>query len=143
VRRILVLAVVLVGLLAGTAQADDFSAEDLPLNRPAATPFTSSVEVVAEQYWAKRGIALPAGVEVFTASLLQLGDQIARAELGGHRIWMSGFLLHPWTVENRAGFCQVYIHERGHNAGLLDMDGWPIMGVSPPPPMCWKWAQTP
>ena len=140
---ITVLVVSLVAF-AGTAQADE-APSGLPLNRPAANGMTESVEVVAEQYWSREGIALTPGVELFTGSFTQLGNQIAVAELGGRRIWMNGFLFHPRTIEQRAQFCHVYLHERGHTAGLLDNDGWPVMDYWHQPGsfpyICWEWAR--
>jgi len=136
-------------LLAGSAHAE-LSAEALPVNRPVTTPMVRSLETVAASYWGRWGVLPPPGAEVFLGSFTQLGGQIAVAELGGHRIWMNGNLAAArWAPEGpeeaRALLCSVYIHERGHNAGLLDNDGYPIMEYGRAnftPSICREWATT-
>jgi hypothetical protein len=140
------LGIVLVGLLAGTAQAEDeFTTVGLPTTSPFTGPMVASLEPVAEAYWAQRGVQLPEPVEVFVmADEPGIG---ARAEQPGHKVWLTESLLAERRLNGRSFLCMTYLHERGHNAGLAHGSGDPIMATDPwlgmteVVPKCFKWAE--
>lgn len=139
----LLLAVVLAGLLAGSARADVPPGE-FPTDTPLHLPMVESLESVAQSYWAARGIALPSPVEVFWLANRPDGGAFGEP---GYRVWLTPSFLGRRGIAARQDLCMAYVHERGHNAGLAHNSGDPIMksdpwlGLTEIPPKCFWWSE--
>jgi hypothetical protein len=146
-KRGLLLAAVLVLAGAGSASAAPLS---YPGQESAATPLMGSLEKVAEEYWEGRNIALPMPVAVWRLPMETVGGE---GELGGEQVWLRADLLdglrsrgEAVRIYHRMGLCEIYLHERGHNAGLTHYAGFSIMDAQVPrhaPPRCEVWARHP
>lgn len=113
---------------------------------PIHMPMIESLEPVAEAYWALRGITLPGPVEVFL-----IADEPgvgARGQEPGDRVWLTQSVVEFREEGGRLSFCELYLHERGHNAGLAHFSGDPVMDANPsnemkaPIPKCIHWAMS-
>lgn len=107
-----------------------------------------SLEPVAQAYWAARGVELPEPVEVFAAA--NSPEDGGFAEEPGHRIWLTQQVLEYRGPSGRENQCMIYLHERGHNAGLSHDSGYNIMSANPWEhwgigaqliPKCFHWAE--
>lgn len=87
---------------------------DLPTQQAIYKP---GLEAIAVTFWERRGVSLPEPVELFVAdSLGAEGEGVSgRGEEPGRRVWMSPPMFWSAFAYLR---CLIYIHERGHNAGL-------------------------
>ena len=135
-------------LFGGTAQANEAAVTHYDGERPASAPLFTSLETVAASYWQARAVALPVPVAAMVAPESAL-EAAGRGELGGPRVWIATSQIPSkglrWSARwsMLVALCGTYIHERGHNAGLLDGDpAWAIMGgqVGGVPPKCEAWA---
>lgn len=155
VKRAVLIAALLLALVAPTSEAEPSSAVPLDF------PILQGAVSIAEQYWASRGVSLPALGGVYELPeeepFLNAG---AFSDLPGNRIWIAGWVLQNLgrsvlRVSSRATFCYLVIHERGHNAGLRHSDAvaFPIMAIPDEvgpgfwrkevAPRCWSWAKHP
>lgn len=147
--------VVLSAVFASSAQADGFvSGEDGTLlqdTQPTRLPIIGQLEALAESYWADRGVTVPTPVEVFIVPPESDGGiDIGYGDEPGRRVWLTEPLLvathGPQYQDGRAELCKVFLHERGHNAGLSHTSPFPIMYESAfilPPPRCMTFASRP
>lgn len=97
------------------------------------------LEHTATIYWRARKIELPRPVQA-----LPPYDHVSgRAMIGQPRVWLHPSLLTVRSRYWRAMLCAVYVHERGHNAGLAHNADDPIMRATNTyaPPKCWRWAR--
>jgi hypothetical protein len=103
-----------------------------------------SLEPVAAAYWGQRGIALPTPVAVF----LIASDPVEGGfgDDPGNRVWLPQQTVELRGWSGRLELCEIYLHERGHNAGLSHESGYQIMepGGTPlyhrSPLRCVHWA---
>jgi hypothetical protein len=143
---VLVALAMLIG--APTASADtDALAEAPPTSTPMpALPVIESLEPVATAYWALRGVTLPP-VEVFYVE--KIPSDWAAAEEPGSRIWLTEAFLNQTGRGGRELQCIVWLHERGHTAGLTHESPDPVMNADLAgapgfrvPPKCKEWARS-
>lgn len=126
------------GIVGGMDKAD---ASEPPTDRP--ITISPSLEVVADEYWSVREVTPAPKVEAF----LMPSESVvwARGTLGGNKVWLTEEMLSQWDFFSRETICIVYIHERGHNAGLEHDSGWQIMNPLTAyeivPPKCVRWAK--
>lgn len=103
---------------AGCARADDWT----PPTEARAVP-VRALDEAAVAYWERRGVVLPEPVELFAS--WELGEHIVgRGAEPGNRVWLIPLLL---TTKLAYARCLVFVHERGHNAGLSHEAPFPIM----------------
>lgn len=103
-------------------------------------PIPAGLEKVAEEFWAYRGVTLPPRPELIEM-VPEPGIAAARGDMPGRRVWIAPEFLHG----DRRYLCEIYIHERGHNAGLPHSSTYWIMESGelwrhPIAPRCAKWA---
>ena len=115
-------------------------ATDHPIHVPA------SLERVATEYWKARGVEPAAEPEVFeTTDDLKFRGW---ASIGGRRIWLTREAVADIRGNGvpREQVCALYIHERGHTAGLTHDSSWAIMdpelGFVPSSCLDWAWPRT-
>lgn len=134
--------VALIGAVLALAIGAPAEADEVPLH----LPMIESLEPVARSYWAQRGVTLPEPVEVFLLPEAEGADWGGWGEEPGHRIWLSESVLLGSGSYRRVLLCTVYLHERGHNAGLSHESPDPVMAAdpwdNPTPPKCFRWAET-
>lgn len=100
----------MIGCFIGEARAESVH-EDIPGQRQIVAP---TLEAVSDIFWARRGVYPPDPVELFVVPDEWVWS--GRGELPpGHRVWMVRSLFRR---TNAYGRCLIYLHERGHNAGL-------------------------
>lgn len=144
IHRALLLAAVLFVLGASNVRAGVI--QEPPPSPPIHLPMIESLEPVAEAYWMARGISLPLPVEVFLAATSP--EMGGLADLSGRRLWLTQETVELRGLSGRSFMCMIYLHERGHNAGLVHNSGDPIMaanpwlGLSRVVPKCFTWAET-
>lgn len=96
------------------------------------------LEKVAEEYWADRGVAVPTPM-----TLYEINNESGAAGWGeepGTDVFMPKITLYVYP---RSLLCAVYIHERGHNAGLSHASPDPEMSPTQinVPPKCAHWSR--
>jgi hypothetical protein len=77
------------------------------------TETLTNLEQTAQAFWSQRDVTLPTPVELFR--IPNTPDAVAYGDLNGKRVWLTAHLFKPRAAYVR---CLVYLHERGHNAGL-------------------------
>lgn len=132
-------------VLIGIGTCEISKADDMPGEVQIHPPMIESLENVAISYWAQRGVIVPSTPpEIFV--IANEPEAIARGEEPGNRIWLTQEMLELRGSNGRVWQCIIYLHERGHNAGLVHNSGDSIMATDPPsriiPPKCLKWANT-
>lgn len=108
-----------------------------------------SLDQVAAEYWGSRGLSLPPLAAYLVSEEAEVEGAGAEGTLGASGVWVTEWAINellvgqPWEV--RAIFCVLWLHERGHNAGLTHHVGWAVMhehAYFDPPPRCNSWARS-
>jgi hypothetical protein len=139
-------ALAAIALFAPSAASADEAPAGFPTTDPIHRPMVESLEPVAEAYWAQRGVTLPTPVEVFVIAKTPAGG--AFGDQPGSRVWLTQSVVELRGLAGRSFLCMIYLHERGHNAGLAHGSGDPIMAADPwegmteVVPKCFKWAES-
>jgi hypothetical protein len=130
-------AVAVTALMPGSVPEGAEPSTNHPIHIPA------SLERVALEFWEARGVELPSEPEIFerTAKLEFKGWATSRDK----RIWLS----RPAVLDIRSSgirrgrACALYVHERGHTAGLTHESHWSIMAprLHGIPRACRRWAK--
>lgn len=145
-RRATVLAIVASLIAPAGALATPHAAQwNLPEQHAIAVP--PGLEQVAVEYWSARGVPVPVNIELFTLpSTDDEGAPAAQGELNGPRVWIQRkFLEYARQGFYQADLCRLFVHERGHNAGLTHETPFPLMMPTGPDttrvPRCHTWAR--
>lgn len=115
----------------------------LPYNEPEAVRevrIPRGLESVAQAFWSERGVALPPNPELL--EMVAEPEAAGRGDMPGRRVWIAGEYLRGSPIT----LCTVYLHERGHNAGLPHSGMYWIMDPAEiwthiPPPRCVFWSE--
>ncbi len=139
---------VLVGLAAGFCLV--FSSAEAAIVQPSGepesireVPIPRGLDKVATEFWAYRGVTVPPNVR-----LIEMVPEALIAARGwgppDHppTIWIAPEYLYHYDLRR---LCMIYIHERGHTAGLEHDSPFWIMWPGQPwehsiPPRCEKWG---
>lgn len=109
----------------------DAAEPTIPGERSVATAQWREVEQIAQAYWTARDVILPVPVEAF--AMPDDSEASGRGVLSGHKLWVAESYIpvaRPGSFNRRyrerQEFCTIYLHERGHNAGL-EHEIFPVM----------------